>query len=43
VHAVGPDIHHRDIVTAALEGLEDEFQHRPDAATARLRRRIGHA
>jgi amino acid transporter len=43
VHAVGPDIHHRDIVTAALEGLEDELQHRPDAATARLRRRIGHA
>jgi hypothetical protein len=37
VKAVGPDIHHRDIVTAALGSLEDEMGERPDAAAARLR------
>jgi amino acid transporter len=42
VRAVGPDIHHRDIVTAALEGLEEDFLARPDAVAGRLRRRIGH-
>ena len=41
VKTVGPDLHHRDIVTAALESLEDDFKARPAAAAARVRRRIG--
>ncbi|HWF84607.1 MAG TPA: hypothetical protein VG222_07170 [Vicinamibacterales bacterium] len=40
---VGPDLHHRDIVTAALGSLEDEMcDARREEAVARLRRQIGH-
>jgi amino acid transporter len=40
VKAVGPDIHHRDIVSAALGSLEDEFHRSHDEAVDRLRRSI---
>ena len=41
VHAVGPDIHHRDIVVAALEGLEHDMTGaQRDEAIERLRRRV---
>jgi amino acid transporter len=43
VKAVGPDIHHRDVVTAALESLEEELRSGRDRAVERLRRRIGEA
>jgi amino acid transporter len=40
VRIVGPNIHHRDIVGAALAGLHDELAGaRPEAAIARLRER----
>ncbi len=42
VKIVGPGIHHRDVVAAALGSLQDELsgdQH--DAAVARLRERVG--
>ncbi len=41
VRRVGPEIHHRDIVTVALESLEDDLRFRPDSAADRLRRRVG--
>ena len=42
VHAVGPAIHHRDIVTAALASFEDELTgSQRDRAVARLRQRLG--
>jgi hypothetical protein len=38
VRMVGPDIHHRDIVAAALASLGDELARAtPEAAVARLR------
>jgi hypothetical protein len=38
VRIVGPQVHHRDIVAAALGSLQDELKgEHPDAATARLR------
>jgi hypothetical protein len=40
VKAVGPDIHHRDIVTAALESLEHEMRSGRDRAVDRLKRVI---
>jgi amino acid transporter len=41
VHEVGPDIHHRDIVTAALASFEDELAGSGrDRAVARLRQRL---
>ena len=41
VHMVGPDIHHRDIVTAALASFEDELSgSQRDRAVARLRQRL---
>jgi amino acid transporter len=44
VRIVGPDIHHRDIVAAALASLSDELaRSTPDAAMARLRRHTGPA
>jgi amino acid transporter len=43
VAAVGPDLHHRDIVTAALGSLEDEMCGvRREEAVARLRQQIRH-
>jgi hypothetical protein len=43
VAAVGPDLHHRDIVTAALGSLEDEMCGvRREEAVARLRQQIWH-
>ena len=39
VKAVGPDIHHRDVVVAALDSFEEELSGNPDQAVARLRRR----
>ena len=38
VGAVGPAIHHRDIVTAALDSFEDEWRRDPHTATDRWRR-----
>ncbi|HZR24981.1 MAG TPA: APC family permease [Vicinamibacterales bacterium] len=38
VKRAGPDVHHRDIVCAALDSFDDELQHDPDRALARLRR-----
>jgi hypothetical protein len=43
VRRVGPEIHHRDIVTVALESLEDDLRFRPDSAADRLRRRVSRA
>jgi hypothetical protein len=43
VQRVGPEIHHRDIVTAALDALEDDIRFRPDSAADRLRRRASRA
>jgi amino acid transporter len=37
VRQVGPDLHHRDIVAAALGSLEDELRVRPEAARGRLK------
>jgi hypothetical protein len=37
VQAVGPDIHHRDIVTAALGSLEDEMVRSRERAISRLK------
>jgi hypothetical protein len=34
---VGPDIHHRDIVSAALGSLEDEMRHSRARAISRLK------
>ena len=39
VKIVGPEIHHRDVVVAALGSLEDELSARRDAAVARLKGR----
>src|SRR6185436_10390703 len=41
VKNVGPGIHHRDIVAAALNSLEYELAHRKPDAIARLRRQMG--
>jgi hypothetical protein len=38
VKVVGPSIHHRDVVVAALDSLEHEFQTRRERAVDRLRR-----
>jgi amino acid transporter len=40
VTVVGPDIHHRDIVSAALGSLEEELGSRRDIAIGRLRAHI---
>jgi amino acid transporter len=39
VKRAGPDVHHRDVVTAALTTFEEELQRDPEHALARLRRR----
>jgi len=41
VKSVGPAIHHRDIVSAALDSLEHELQTRRDSAVERLRQHRG--
>ena len=42
VRIVGPDVHHRDVVAAALGAFQDELDgDRHDAAVARLQERIG--
>ena len=41
VKAVGPALHHRDVVMAALDGLEHEFQAAKHTAVDRLRRYLG--
>ena len=38
VKIVGPDVHHRDVVAAALGSFEEEIQTRRDQAGARLKR-----
>ena len=38
VTQVGPDVHHRDIVTAALASFEDELRGDQAQALARLRK-----
>ena len=40
VKAVGPSVHHRDIVVAALDSLEDELHSRRESAVERVRRRM---
>jgi amino acid transporter len=40
VQIVGPDIHHRDVVVAALGSFEDELKSRRDHASARLKRQV---
>jgi hypothetical protein len=40
VKAVGPGIHHRDIVAAALNSLEYELGHRTPDAISRLKRQM---
>ena len=37
---VGPQVHHRDVVLAALDSLEEELRMRPEAALLRLRREL---
>ncbi len=37
VKEVGPDVHHRDVVAAALSSLQDEWAQRHELALARLR------
>jgi amino acid transporter len=41
VKRAGPDVHHRDVVTAALSTFEEELQRDPNQALARLHRRSG--
>jgi hypothetical protein len=41
IKAAGPNIHHRDIVAAALDSFEDELSGNRAAAVARLRREAG--
>jgi amino acid transporter len=41
VKAVGPALHHRDVVMAALDGLEHEFKAAKHTAVDRLRRYLG--
>ena len=42
VRIVGPDVHHRDVVSAALGAFQDELDgDRHDAAVARLQERLG--
>jgi len=41
VKNVGPGIHHRDIVAAALTSLEFELAHRRTDAIARIKRQMG--
>jgi amino acid transporter len=40
VKAVGPDVHHRDIVVAALDSLEAEFHTSREEVIERLRRQL---
>ena len=40
VKVVGPNLHHRDIVVAALDSLEDELRSRRENAVERVRRRM---
>jgi hypothetical protein len=40
VKAIGPDVHHRDIVAAALDSLEAEFHTGREKVVERLRRRL---
>jgi len=40
VRAVGPAIHHRDVVVAALDGLEQEMRTSRERAVERLRRQM---
>jgi hypothetical protein len=40
VRVVGPAVHHRDVVVAALDGLEHELKSSPSHATERLRRNM---
>jgi amino acid transporter len=37
IRSVGPDVHHRDIVTAALGSFEEELRRNPEQALTRLR------
>jgi len=41
VREVGGGIHHRGVVAAAIDALEDEMRWKRATAIARLRRRIG--
>jgi len=41
VKVVGPSIHHRDIVTAALASLEEEMGRSRERAVDRLKRQLG--
>jgi hypothetical protein len=42
VKVIGPDVHHRDVVTAALSGLEEELAgDRREHALALLRQQVG--
>ena len=40
VKVVGPNVHHRDIVVAALDSLEEELHSRRERAVDRVRRRM---
>ena len=40
VNAVGPDIHHRDVVVAALDSLEEELKSGRHRAVERLKRQL---
>jgi hypothetical protein len=40
VQIIGPDIHHRDVVAAALESFEEEVRTRRDHAGVRLKRQM---
>jgi amino acid transporter len=43
VKAVGPSVHHRDVVAAALTSLEDEMAHARPQAIERLKRQVRRA
>jgi hypothetical protein len=40
VKAVGPNVHHRDVVAAALDSLEGEFHNNRERVVERLRRQL---
>ena len=40
VKAVGPNVHHRDVVAAALDSLEGEFHTNRERVVERLRRQL---
>ena len=41
VHTLGPNVHHRDVVVAALESLEQELRTDRASVVERLRRQTG--